>query len=240
MLILGISGRKQSGKTTTGNFILSLYLSKLQFSDKIYIDDDGQPVVSDILGNSAYSGVFDFNNLPQDDDTRYLVSKLNSQIKIYNFADILKTDICINILGLTKEQCYGSDDQKNELTDMFWEGKQLSCRDVMQVVGTDIFRKLDPNVWVRSTISKIMKESPELAIVTDCRFPNEIEAIKNVGGKVLRLTRNPFNSDHLSECVLDKDKYDWSNFDFIIDNDKMPLYDQLVETKKLLEQILDI
>lgn len=240
MLILGISGRKQSGKTTTGNFILSLYLSKLQFSDKIYIDDYGQPVVSDILGNSAYSGVFDFNNLPQDDDTRFLVSKLNSQIKIYNFADILKTDICINILGLTKEQCYGSDDQKNELTDMFWEGKQLSCRDVMQVVGTDIFRKLDPNVWVRSTISKIMKESPELAIVTDCRFPNEIEAIKNVGGKVLRLTRDPFHSDHISECILDKDKYDWSNFDFVIDNDKMPLYDQLVETKKLLEQILDI
>lgn len=240
MLILGISGRKQSGKSTTGNFILSLYLSKLQFSDKIYIDDDGQPVVSDILGNSAYSGVFDFNNLPQDDDTRYLVSKLNSQIKIYNFADILKTDICINILGLTKEQCYGSDDKKNELTDMFWEGKQLSCRDVMQIVGTDIFRKLDPNVWVRSTISKIMKESPELAIVTDCRFPNEIEAIKNAGGKVLRLTRNPFNSDHISECVLDKDRYDWSNFDFIIDNDKMSLYDQLVETKKLLEQILDV
>lgn len=240
MLILGISGRKQSGKSTTGNFILSLYLSKLQFSDKIYIDDDGQPVVSDILGNSSYSGVFDLNNLPQDDDTRYLVSKLNSQIKIYNFADILKTDICINILGLTREQCYGSDDQKNELTDMFWEGKQLSCRDVMQIVGTDIFRKLDPNVWVRSTISKIMKESPELAIVTDCRFPNEIEAIKNVGGKVLRLTRNPFNSDHISECILDKDKYDWSNFDFVIDNDKMSLYDQLVEIKKLLEQILDI
>jgi hypothetical protein len=240
MLILGISGRKQSGKTTTGNFILSLYLSKLQFSDKIYIDDYGQPVVSDILGNAAYSGVFDPNNLPQDDDTRYLVSKLNSQIKIYNFADILKTDICINILGLTKEQCYGSDDKKNELTDMFWEEKQLSCRDVMQTVGTDIFRKLDPNVWVRSTISKIMKESPELALVTDCRFPNEIEAIKNVGGKVLRLTRNPFNSDHISETILDKDKYDWSNFDFVIDNDKMSLYDQLVETKQLLEQILDI
>lgn len=240
MLILGISGRKQSGKTTTGNFILSLYLSKLGFSDKIYIDDTGKIIVSDILGNSAYGGEFDMDNLPDDHDTMYSLARLNSEIKLYNFADILKKDICINILGLTKEQCYGSDDQKNQMTDMYWNDKQLSCRDVMQVVGTDIFRKLDPNIWVRATISKIMKESPDLAIIMDCRFPNEVESIKRAGGKVLRLTRNPHNSEHISETILDKENYDWSNFDFVIDNQKMAIYDQLVETKKILENLLDI
>lgn len=29
--------------------------------------------------------------------------------KIYNFADTLKQDICINLLGLTYDQCYGDD-----------------------------------------------------------------------------------------------------------------------------------
>lgn len=240
MLILGISGRKQSGKTTTGNFILSLYLSKLRFSDKIYIDDVGKIIISDVLGNSAYEGEFDFDKLPNDEDTLYALARLNSQIKLYNFADILKRDICMNILGLKYEQCYGSDEQKNELTDMRWDGKQLSCRDVMQVVGTDIFRKLDPNIWVRATISKIVKESPGLAVIMDCRFPNEVQAIKDVGGKVLRLTRNPHNSDHVSETILDKENYDWSNFDFVIDNTNMTIYDQLVETKKILETLLDI
>ena len=99
MLILGISGRKQSGKTTTGNFILSLYLSKLGFSDKIYLDENGQIIISDILGNVAYEGIFDINHMPQDEQTKYALTRLNSQIKIYNFADVLKTDICIDKIG---------------------------------------------------------------------------------------------------------------------------------------------
>lgn len=240
MLILGISGRKQSGKTTTGNFILSLYLAKLGLSEKIYIDDIGQIIVSDLLENKAYEGIFDIDNIPTDENASYAFARLNKQIKIYNFADILKKDICINILGLTKEQCYGPDDKKNELTNIVWDNKQLSARDVMQVVGTDIFRKLDPNVWVRATISKIIKDNPDLAIITDCRFPNEVQAIKEAGGKVLRLTRDPYSSEHISEKILDKDSYDWNNFDFIIDNANMSLYDQLVEIKKTLEQILEI
>jgi hypothetical protein len=110
----------------------------------------------------------------------------------------------------------------------------------MQYVGTDIFRKMDTDVWVKSTINKILKEGPELAIITDCRFPNEVEAIKNIGGKVLRLTRSPFLSDHISETVLDKESYDWNNFDYIINNDNHNLYDQFSELKTILEKLLNL
>ena len=44
--------------------------------------------------------------------------------KIYNFADPLKKDICINILGLTYEQCYGEDIDKNTVTEVEWERKE--------------------------------------------------------------------------------------------------------------------
>lgn len=243
MLVIGISGKKQSGKSTAGNLILSLYLAKLGMCEKIYMDDDGNIIISDLLGDTSYEGIFNTRlllNNDLSDEIKKAIDKLNSQIKIYNFADILKTDICMNILDLTYDQCYGTDDQKNELTNIEWEGNILSCRDVMQIVGTDIFRKLDTNVWVRSTINKIIKEHPDLAIITDCRFPNEVDAIKKIGGKVLRLTRSPFSSDHMSETILDKDKYDWSNFDYVVDNQDSSLYDQFTEIKKILEETLNI
>jgi hypothetical protein len=243
MLILGISGRKQSGKSTIGNFILSLYLAKLGYCEKIYMDEDGQLLISDILGDTRYEGVFDIRKLVDTyNDPRFIqaINKLNSKVKIYNFADILKTDICIDMLGLTYDQCYGTDDNKNEMTNIVWNDKKLSARDVMQVVGTDIFRKLDTNVWVRSTINKIIRDKPDLAVITDCRFPNEVDSIKQSGGKVIRLTRNPFQSDHISETVLDKDSYDWSNFDYVVDNSDVTLLDQFTQIKKLLEEILPL
>jgi len=150
----------------------------------------------------------------------------NSNVKIYNFADPLKQDICINILGLTQEQCYGEDEAKNEVTSIVWEGKNLTAREVMQFIGTDIFRKMKTDVWASATINKIIHESPDVAIIADCRFPNEVEAIKNAGGIVIKLTRNPFNSDHLSEIALDPKYYNQNNFDIILTNHLLSLSHQ--------------
>lgn len=154
-------------------------------------------------------------------------AKNDSAAKIYNFADPLKNSICIDILGLSYDQCYGTDDNKNELTNNYWEGKQLTAREVMQFVGTDVFRKMQTNVWVDATLNQINKEKPELAIIADCRFPNEVEAVKNAGGIVIKLMRNPFNSDHDSEIALDPDKFDQKKFDFVVFNNLMSIPYQL-------------
>jgi hypothetical protein len=146
--------------------------------------------------------------------------------KIYNFADPLKKDICMNILGLSYDQCYGSDEQKNELVSCYWQKEQLTARQVMQFVGTDIFRKMQQNVWADATINKIKKELPKLALIADCRFPNEVDAVKNAGGIVIRLTRKPFNSDHASEIALEPKNYNWSNFDFVLHNASMTIQEQ--------------
>lgn len=146
--------------------------------------------------------------------------------KIYNFADPLKKDICINILGLTYDQCYGDDDKKNQLTDIVWENKRLTAREVMQFVGTDIFRKMKNDVWAGATIKKIQKEQPKLAIIADCRFPNEVEAVRDAGGIVIKLTRNPYNSDHESEVALDESVYPTKNFDLVIYNQNISIQEQ--------------
>lgn len=147
----------------------------------------------------------------------------DNNVKIYNFADLLKNDICINIFGLTYDQCYGSDDDKNSITDLEWDGKKLTAREVMQFVGTDIFRKLKENVWAEATIKKIQSDNPKIAIIADCRFPNEVKAVKDVEGVVIKLMLNPFESDHTSETALDPINYDQKNFDIVIYNNNLSL-----------------
>jgi hypothetical protein len=150
--------------------------------------------------------------------SEFIANQFIGDVKIYNFADPLKKDICINILGLTYDQCYGTDDQKNELVNCIWNNQQMTAREVMQFVGTDIFRTMQESVWTNATINKILNDQKDLAIVADCRFPNEVEAIKNVGGIVIKLTRNPFDSQHESEKALDSCRYSESNFDLVLNN----------------------
>lgn len=140
----------------------------------------------------------------------------------YSFADLLKK-VCVDILGLTPEQCYGTDDQKNELVNCQWNGKQLSAREVMQTIGSEWFRTMQPNVWADATIRKIQKDKVDLAIIDDCRFPNEVEAIKRAGGVVIKLNRNLYDSNHISEVSLEEDVYDQSNFDLVINNQDMSI-----------------
>lgn len=154
----------------------------------------------------------------------FLDSKLGNA-KIYNFADPLKM-MCINIFGLAYDQCYGTDDQKNELVDCYWNDKQLSAREVLQLVGTEIFRTMQHNVWADATIRNINKDKYPLSLIADCRFPNEVEAIKNSGGIVIKLSRNLYNSNHASETALDPENYNQNNFDLIIDNKELTIIEQ--------------
>ena len=180
-MIIAFAGRKQSGKTTSSDFVKNIF------------ENRG-------LGIAGQ----------------------------YNFADPLKTDICMNIFGLTYHQCYGDDDSKNQLVDCYWPDtkKQMTAREVMQYVGTDVFRKIQHNVWAGATINKIKKDKPDLALIADCRFPNEVEAIRNINGLVIKLTRSPLDSDHASETALDPKNYDSTNFDYIIDNTRMSIGEQ--------------
>ena len=154
----------------------------------------------------------------------YLYEQLKDKcsVQIYNFADPLK-QVCIDVLGLAPRQCYGEDKYKNELVDCQWNEKQLTAREVMQILGTDILRTMQHNVWTGATIRKIQRDKPDLALIGDCRFPNEVEAVQKVGGMVIKLNRNIYHSNHASETALDRQNYDELNFDVVIQNQFMDL-----------------
>jgi hypothetical protein len=258
-MIIGISGRKQSGKTTSANFLASIFMGNLNIAQKIKIGSEGEIVVSDILGNNAYAGKFDLSVVEYSNDYlhKQAMDLLNPNIKIYSFADPLKKNICMDLLGLTYDQCYGSDSDKNTLTNIKWSDMPeyniswtyskdydpsgyMTARQVMEFIGTGIFRKIKSDIWVEATLSKIKKDKAKIAVIVDCRFPNEIEAITKNSGKTIRLTKNPFNSMVEAETALDRDKYDWSKFDFIVDNEQMTIYDQCIELQKILQEVISL
>lgn len=254
MLILGISGKKQSGKTTSGNFIVSVFMANLGITQKATINTQGEIEISDLFGNTTYAGVFDISKPTNDFMINKAKDTLDPYVKLYSFADPLKQDICINILGLTWDQCYGSDEAKNTLTSLRWKDMPeynitwtwmkdydpsgyMTARQVMEHVGTKIFRQIKIDSWVNGTINKILKDQSKLAIITDCRFPNEVESIKKHNGKVMRLSRSKYHSDSESENVLNENIYDWSNFDYIVRNDDMDIYEQCMELQKVLLEL---
>lgn len=97
------------------------------------------------------------------------------------------------------------------------ESGPMTAREFMQFLGTDIMRKIYEPIWVENCFKRIEEDSPEIAVIGDCRFVNEIKAVQSRGGKVYRLLRSLHTSTHQSE--IDADNYD--AFDGIIDNREM-------------------
>lgn len=243
MKIIGISGRKQAGKNTVANYINgSVLLDKGMVSD-FFIEEDGSLAVNtkDSSGQTGY-GIFD---VTRKDATfiEYAEKQLWPYIKVYHFADPLK-DLAINLFGLDSKLVYGSNDDKNEKTDFVWSdlphGKdskeKVTIREFLEYFGTTIIRKIKSDAWARYTINKILLDNSEIAIIPDVRFPNEVQAIKDAGGSVIRLTRDIFHSDFEAESALDKENYDWSNFDIVVDNSNLNI-DQLCQTLKVFSHI---
>lgn len=87
-----------------------------------------------------------------------------------------------------------------------WAKRSLpEVRRLMQVFGTEVGRMLfGENVWV----DILSKRYPDIAddatryVVTDCRFPNEVEFVRKSGGAVVWIERPGLSSDgHASEST---------------------------------------
>jgi hypothetical protein len=279
--IIAFSGRKQAGKGSCTNYILGLGLIASGAVKQFRVDDEGQlvvPVADESNVETTGLGIID--RFRRDEEfTLWAEDMLWPIVKNYSFADKLK-EIAIEMFGLSPEQVYGTDDEKNTLTDINWEdipgvlatisqiewqgyldalaeyqnitegftfhkylfqdmskfnihlpGK-MTGREFLQVFGTDIMRRINPDVHVNGCMTQIAKDSPEIAVIEDIRFPNEVEAVQRAGGKVVRLLRAPYKSkdEHESESALD----DYEGFDAVVDNTDI----NITETNKVIWNIL--
>jgi len=71
-----------------------------------------------------------------------------------------------------------------------WNGeKDEAGRQMLQYVGTDVVRAHDPNCWVDFIIWELMlfKDHWDCVIIPDCRFPNELNRLKESGFDVVHV-----------------------------------------------------
>jgi len=246
MAIIGISGRKQSGKSVSGKIIQ--YLTA--------------PRVAEFTINELAN--FANNNLVG----QALANTSNFETK--QFAYKLKQIVCI-LIGCTMEQLEDNDFKEKELGEewrihrvLYDEGfgpvlvgifntqeeatKKcheyvlayqdtliLTPRKILQLMGTDCGRKIiHPNIWITSLMNEyieedgykyevqplgglgmsgeqklLMKSEPEYFnngfpnwCITDVRFPEEVKAIEDKGGIVLRIDR-PIEYYMCDECMTE-------------------------------------
>ena len=116
--------------------------------------------------------------------------------KRMSFASSLKDSIAI-IFGWDRELLEGSTKASREwreVRDEWWSNRlqmEITPRWVLQYWGTEVCRDgFHQSIWVASLENKLRKTN-ENVVITDCRFRNEVRAIRNAGGLVLRTHRGP-------------------------------------------------
>jgi hypothetical protein len=116
--------------------------------------------------------------------------------KRVSFAASLK-DAVAAVFGWNREYLEGSTKasrQWREQKDEWWSnrlGMDITPRWILQYWGTDVFRNHFHNdIWVASVEYKLLNSSEDV-VITDCRFANEVNAIRNTGGIVIRVKRGP-------------------------------------------------
>lgn len=123
-----------------------------------------------------------------------------------------------------------------------WNGeKDEYGRHLLQYVGTDIIREKEPNFWINfiKKITELFDSEWDYMIIPDCRFPNEIECLKDGKHTVrhIRVVRKNFNSPlteeqqkHPSETALDNIEPDYYIYnDGTLDELKTKLESLLIE-----------
>lgn len=166
---------------------------------------------------------------------------------------------------------YSSREEAEKDVQIFKGGKveilKITPRLLLQIIGTECIRdKVHPNAWVNALFADYKANNLKYHhaytkegvnhglqtleypnwIITDMRFPNELEAVKSRGGITIRINR-PYDSlnqdslfslqkqqetnNHPSETSLDS-----ATFDFVISNDK-DIEHLIDEVRKILEKL---
>ena len=121
----------------------------------------------------------------------------------------------------------------------------MSVRELLQKLGTEAIRDgLHPNAWVNALMCeykrpKMSEYNPSNWIITDVRFPNELEAVEDVNGLTIRVVRPQietanFKPQHPSETALDDAEFDYE----IINDAGIPELIEKVREILVIEKII--
>jgi hypothetical protein len=116
-----------------------------------------------------------------------------------SFAAPLK-DMCASIFGWQREMLEGDSMDSREFRetpDLYWTRKlgidHFTPRLALQLLGTDIMRThFSQDIWLNSLEYRIRRQRQDelCVVVSDARFKNELNLIKELGGVVIHVKRS--------------------------------------------------
>jgi len=138
-------------------------------------------------------GICGFIGSGKDTIADYLVNL--HHFRRESFANTLK-DAVAAVFGWDRMMLEGRTKQAREWreqVDTWWAERlgipHLTPRWILQNWGTEVCRKgFHDDIWIASLENKLRASTDDI-VISDCRFPNEIRAIKNAGGRVVRVVR---------------------------------------------------
>ena len=138
-------------------------------------------------------GICGFIGSGKDTIADYLVNF--HEFRRDSFAATLK-DAVSQVFSWDRELLEGRTKQAREWreqVDTWWAERlgipTLTPRWVLQYWGTEVLRRgFHDDIWIASLEARL-RNSKDNIVISDCRFPNEILAIKNAGGKVIWVQR---------------------------------------------------
>jgi hypothetical protein len=178
-----------------------------------------------------------------------------------SFAATLK-DAVACVFGWDRELLEGRTTESRawrEQVDPWWSNRlnmpNLTPRLVLQKWGTEVARKSwHDDTWIASLENKLNRAHNDI-VITDVRFPNEIQAVRNAGGIVIRVVRGPepewyelaieTNSgtfNHMAQAYPEVHPSEWAwigtEFDAVIDNNDDGLDPLFAQVKHLVQDHL--
>ena len=174
------------------------------------------------------------------------------QFRRESFARSLK-DTVAAVFGWDRDMLEGRTKQSREWreqVDFWWSnrlGMKITPRWVLQYWGTEVCRQgFHDDIWIASLENKL-RNSEDNVVISDCRFPNEIEAIRKNNGIILWVQRgelpdwydialdankgNPKAFNYMQEIGIHPSEWKWigTEFDIVIDNNSSlnNLYNQI-------------
>jgi hypothetical protein len=127
---------------------------------------------------------------------------IGSEVRMYAYADALRAEVKKAVAhaggvteliarGYISDPGYACDGPAEFRTALpAWvKAEDGKPRTLLQWWGTNFRRAQDVNYWVRQLTARLEREQPDIALITDVRFPNEVDAIHAAGGYVVKVTR---------------------------------------------------
>jgi len=193
-------------------------------------------IISNFTGQNMIIGICGLIGSGKDTIADYLVNI--HEFRRDSFAATLK-DAVSAVFGWDRDLLEGRSRQSREWreqADLWWSerlGQIITPRAVLQQWGTEVCRQgFHDDIWIASLENKL-RNTTDHVVISDCRFPNEIQAIRRAGGQVIRVKRGgdpgwfQIAVDHfargtvLSGAMPHASEWSWAGtvFDRVINND---------------------